>query len=496
MDKSPPTTATPPRNPWRSWIPSVVAGLVVVAAAMARFHDLGRRSLWFDEGVTLGMVRLPFDQFVRHAWDTNLNNQVLNYLVLRPWHLFGESEAALRSLSVLFSIGGVAATIAVGHRLFGVGAGIVAGLVLAFNPFEIMQAQQARGYGLAVFLSTLSVAFLVRCIERKSGRDVAGWAAACSLAMYAHFFSLLVVGAQVVSLAALGYRELRQRKSLLWGLLVIGGFSLPILIYGILVPKGFVSWIAPVELPLIIGIAAEFSGGRGWLLVPYLAFFAVLIAGLFRRPDPIRRWQITLLVLWASLPLLVLTAISQFQPILLPRYVVMSIPAWAILAGSVLGPMVGRRRIASAGVALVLAPMIASEVSELMKTYGVEFEDWRAPAAQVAAAARPGDVIVYNSSWAGLTFEYYLDRWPTRPESLQRNLLLPDESQFDVGQLSRRERVWLVLSRENSFQDMLPALRRSHRIVSGADYGFAKVVLCGSLQRDQSARDSDTDRQR
>ena len=113
-----------------------------------------------------------------------------------------------------------------------------------------------------------------------------------------------------------------------------------------------------------------------------------------------------------------------------------------------------------------------------------DFEDWRTPAAQVAAATLPGDVIIYNSSWAGLPFEYYLDRAPQKPSALQAGHLMLGGTNY-IQNLHLYERVWLVMSRPNNAQckTLSAILTQNHSFVSRRDYGVITVVLFDVMPR-------------
>lgn len=464
----------------------LLGGLLVVGAA-ARLHAIGERSYWFDEGATLGMVRLPFVEFLRHAWDPGLNNQVFYYLALRPWHVLGESETALRAFSAAFSVATIAVGYALGRRLFGAAAGAIAGAILALHPWLVRYAQEARAYSLAVFLVSLSALFLARHLESRARRDLVGWVVAGGFALYAHFFAGLAIAAQITSLAVLGIRELRERKGLLVGALVLAALELPIAVFLIVVPKGLVEWVPPVSLSTLDHVGSFLTGGTVLLPPVFLAAIAgTAILGARARAAR-DRWAAALVVGWALLPTLAMAAVSLAQPILIGRYVLMSAPAFALALAAALGRLAERRRIGAAAASIVVALVALVYVLVLRTEIYVEaYEDWRLVAEEVAEATLPGDAVVYDSPWGGVTLEYYLERAARRPDPLQPGPLLFD-GEFDVGQAERRERLWLVLSREDGARTvaLLSRLRRTHPVISARAYagGLIKVVLLDRARR-------------
>src|SRR5262249_20701377 len=142
---------------------ALALGAVVVAAAWLRFHDLARESLWFDEGVSWLMSRLPYDEIVRRtAQDVH---PPLYYLVLKRWACaFGDSAFALRSLSALCGVGTVAAVFfftrglcpappaggagGAPGRAGGAGAALLASALTALSIFQIAYGREIRMYPL------------------------------------------------------------------------------------------------------------------------------------------------------------------------------------------------------------------------------------------------------------------------------------------------------------------------------------------------------------
>jgi uncharacterized membrane protein len=163
----------------------ILLGILLCHAALS-FHALAAKTFWFDEGMSVGIVRLDFYNFLRILWRRE-GNMSLYYLALRLWMHFGSSPAFVRSLSVIFSLGAVAAIYFLGRRLFNSTVGLIASVLLAFNAWEIRYAQEARSYTLMVLLCTLSTLFFVRYVESSLSRDRKLYIALITLAVYANF---------------------------------------------------------------------------------------------------------------------------------------------------------------------------------------------------------------------------------------------------------------------------------------------------------------------
>jgi len=102
------------------------------------FHrlDIG---VWFDEAYSYGMATQSWSSFLsRWAWGSE-SNMFLYYVILRGWlgvlKLIGvaPTEVLLRLPSALFAVAGAVAVFALGRRLFGRVAGIIAGGLFLAN---------------------------------------------------------------------------------------------------------------------------------------------------------------------------------------------------------------------------------------------------------------------------------------------------------------------------------------------------------------------------
>ena len=127
-------------------------------------------------------------------------NMVLYYLLLRGWLHLGDSVAFIRGLSVVFAVAAIPAIFLLGRKMHGTSFGLISALLLSVNAFQVRYAQEVRSYSLLVLLVIVSSYFFVSGIESGRRRDWNWYIAASSLAIYAHFFAVLVVVAHWVAL--------------------------------------------------------------------------------------------------------------------------------------------------------------------------------------------------------------------------------------------------------------------------------------------------------
>src|SRR5271168_4695992 len=245
-----PTTSTP----------VAISTLVLLAAAASalRFLFLARKPFWFDECFSVEVARLSWHDFVRLLWWREANMS-LYYVLLRAWLYIGSAHAGgfspffIRSLSVLASLATLPALFWVACRLFDRRVGVIAVALMSCNAYSIRYAQEARSYSLFVLLATLSSGFFVGYLRESSRRNRTGYILASVLAVYAHFYALLLVAAQWLSVRRLvqnqavrnqeSERHLAISPTLRRAWIAIGVAVLPLLAFVGKTGAGPIRWI-------------------------------------------------------------------------------------------------------------------------------------------------------------------------------------------------------------------------------------------------------------
>lgn len=142
-------------------IRSILLTLTVLGGFL-RFYQIGGEGLWLDEAFSLWMARHPLGEMWR--WLVRIDQHPpLYYALLRLWtHIWGESEASMRSLSALFSTATIPLIYLLGRQLLDERTGLLSALILAISPFHIRLAQEARMYTLLAFNASLALYALSR----------------------------------------------------------------------------------------------------------------------------------------------------------------------------------------------------------------------------------------------------------------------------------------------------------------------------------------------
>jgi mannosyltransferase len=407
--REPPAGPTPVPGPWprREWIwVAALTGFVLVAGGW----QLGRASLSGDEAATWAISAHGLGD-VLHALSGSGGDRgaALYYLTVHFWiQLFGTSEVALRSFSLLAAALVIAPFHAIARRL-GRPRAVAAEILLATSPFFLIYARDARAYALLLLLVVLATWAFIRAVESDSSRDWARYTVIATLALYTHWFAALVIAGHVVWWLATRPAEGQRRRALTSaGLLAL--VAVPIAVFALVGTSG-IEWIAPLSVAEVRSLAKAVTGTSSWsaqlvfLVVIVVALGAVVGDVRARRRERPWRW-VSLSVAWLLVPIAATIVVSVFYPLLLSRYLIVALPGFALVLAIGLTTLTrGRRALLVAGVAALVA--LASPGYRALWFHDGVDENWRGIARTVAAQIGPRDAIIVDPSTAAYPFDYY-----------------------------------------------------------------------------------------
>ena len=453
----------------------LLAGLVVVGAVL-RFLFLGKKSFWFDEGVSVQIAGLDWYNFGRILWRREANMS-LYYLCLRGWLQFGHSEFLVRSLSAVFGVLNVPAIYYLGRQLFDSRTGQMAALLLAVNGFHIAYSQEARSYSLFVLLSTLSALFFVESLANPSPRNLRLHVTASVLAMYAHLFAVLLIIAEWISTPIRSGSGQIQRN---WRL--IGGLVSPLLLFVVTTGTGPLAWIRRPGFDDLWAVLLALCGNGGWLLaLSYLLTCALAALPGARESNhalQAYQWGKRFLLVWIAFPLLAMFLVSQFRPVFLTRYFIFLLPPLALLGA------LGLRRLSSpwraaATLIFLLGLSLHAARTFYAQSLNLEHEDWRSATRYVLSQAHGGDALIFHTAMGRMPFEYY--RWEqggpsvlsphTSDRITYRDFIAHPDPDVLASASQGYARTWIVLSHnQNKLADSPDPLTRRLTEVFGIYY--------------------------
>jgi mannosyltransferase len=442
------------RNVSRSlWI---LSGITILAGFL-RLLYLGRESLWWDESLSVAVAHLDW----KSLWNLLSRfegNMALYYGLLHLWINFGESEHVVRSLSTLAGLMAVPSIYALGRRLFGTKVGLIGAMLLATNTFHIKYSQEARGYALLVLLVILSSLFLLRAIEDHSVGNWAGYVLTSVCAVYSHFFGVLVIGAQLISLAVFLPRNVPWKR-LLVSLSLIAFLLLPAALF--VIGNGSTSRLGWIPRPTVYSVFSlyfySFAGGGRLLFLAYSVLCSIAcvfaVRAWLHRKASFDSWHYALLLSWSVFPVVALLVISLRSPVFLDKYLIICLPPLVLLASVGLSQI--RHRGLLAGCLLVLLIMSGRRV--FFSQRSLEKEDWRGATSYVVSHGSPQDGVLFYLYGGRFSFDYYVRR--LLPASQGWKVAYPEpwdwengwtQAELDnslIGLLpERHEQVWLFLS--------------------------------------------------
>jgi mannosyltransferase len=363
-------------------------------------------SYWRDEAATIAAVRRPFPDLIHMLGNVDAVHSAY-YIFMWPLvHLFGTGAFVMRFPTVIAAAVTAAIVAAIGRRLISPWVGLAAGLLFAVLPVATRYGQEARPYAIVVGLAALASYLLIRVLMADPvGRRkwLIGYAVGLAALGIANIFGLLLIPAHAITVAL----DIRRRgrgadsRKLAVGWLVAGVVGVvcasPLLILGFQ-QRGQVAWIANNQSSSGL-ITLVTLTGSSLITLAIMGIVAIaLILSSEAAGAPARRaawrWPMTELSLpWMLVPPALLLGASVISPIYTSRYVLMCIPALALLGGMAI---VALGRVAGP-VALVLVVLAGLSTQIIQRQPYGHFDNVRALDQIVAANARPGDVVLYTN---------------------------------------------------------------------------------------------------
>ncbi|HEY5188413.1 MAG TPA: glycosyltransferase family 39 protein [Solirubrobacteraceae bacterium] len=396
-------------------------------AAVLCLLGINDRSIGFDEAATLTIAH-QHGSALGAAIAHDGGNMSGYYLLLHVlMSLFGDGELVLRMPSALAAVATVGFVGAIALRLFDRASAVGAGLLCAVSLPLVFWAQNARGYALMVAFVCGAYLALVSLLgpaayERPHTRahTLVLWAAyalAMTLATYASFVAVLVVPAQLVALCARS-RRARVRPFLL----ALGAYALlciPLIVLATQRGSGQLFWVPRptreieqqvLQMLTSAGLQPSFHATPTTILLMALTTIALLVIAVggvraHRRGEP--SWAPALILTWLVVPVTLALVYSLFaQPIFVPRNLLMSVPAVAlVLAAGLRSPRLTRRT-----ALILLGVTLLLRGAQVVPSYGASPEPWQQAAALVLKEAQPGDCIAFYPLDSRMAFQYYFAR--------------------------------------------------------------------------------------
>jgi mannosyltransferase len=345
---------------------------------------------WEDEAITTGIASHSLSAIpgvLRHD-----GSPPLFYMLLHVWmSVFGSSETATHSLSVVFGLLCIPAGTWAGWSLFGRRAGLYAAVLFAFSTFLTAYATETRMYELMALLGILeTAAFLHAFVYRRRGYLIM-FAVCQALMLYTHGWGIFFGVGTVLALIPI-WRVSDDRRG------IVKDAVMAYVGAGIL----FLPWLpnfiyqathtgAPWAPTIRFGVPVLLSRdllGSDRITVALLVAIVIGLAPLFtkryrRSRDGTVMWSLIVLIAGT---LIVAWLASQITPAFVARYMA------PILAGILLLAAWGAARSGIVGlVAIALCVVFVAHLS----SYSPQFKsDMRDISGEVTPLLHKGDLVV------------------------------------------------------------------------------------------------------
>jgi mannosyltransferase len=485
-----PAPTGPSSTPLGRSVVFVLAGILVVGAGL-RFTGLGRESLWNDELERwLQASHATLRQTLQHGLDYDKHPPAYRAFLHYWERLAGDSEFSLRLPSALAGVLSILAMFGLGRRLYSVKEGLVAAALTAVLLPPVSYSRQAGPYVFLFLLSIVSAWLWLELLDRPDpppwGLSAAGVVVALGL-IYLHYYGVLLVLLQAAGALCLSRRPV-ARRVLLTVYVPVAVAYLPWLKYmwrDWTLRQG-TEWIRP---PADILQELRRYGQFAFNGSPALVALALLVGGwaAVRRPsanprpgaEPSRGRSTALLVGWLVVPFLVVYALSLHVPVLVPRYLLVSVPAaYLLLSRAIIRStprQIGQAALASIVVAVCLAHLLLG-VRYFSRPQHEQFRE--SVAWIVTHDATHRDSLIIGFSWGEEYFNYYLRR-----QGSDRRIDLLAGTTRDLSSVSRLldlrnpRYVWFIRAHREPDLAFIEYLSRRLRLLERREFFRADVWL-------------------
>ncbi len=407
------------------WVEALLVVAVLVIATGLRFLSLGDRSFWADEAYS-GFVASHGPREIITLTMRDDAHPPFYYLALSLWsRLVGTGDAGLRSLGAVVSIMTVGGTWWIGRQLKGPTTGVLAAVLTAVSPFQVLAAQEARMYVLLGFLTVLAwAAFLAALEGRRWAWGV--YIVATTLALYTHYFAflnLLGQGVFILATAPLRWRSWAVTQFVIFVLYLpwLGRF-----LATVTSARGWPFLRIPLEATSVttlfgllsfgghtLGFGGWFGGASASLalqltvLAPFLGLAVLGAAAVWKQPRPF--WFIIGALI---VPLGAAWAFSLRTNVIYPKYFSFLHAPYAILLAFGILFVASRvawthRRAVVLLLGLIVVLVSTPALRNLYFDPGFQVYNWRGAAAWLVAEAGPNDLIVITPGFNRIPLSRY-----------------------------------------------------------------------------------------
>lgn len=432
--------------------------VVLLLAFFLRFYDLGKESIWIDEGFALDNANRPLAQVFE--WVRNFEPiPPLYYVTLHFWiSAFGTSEFNTRLLSVIFNLLTLPVFYLFVKRLFNNKTALIASLLFATSMLQIQYSQETRSYAMFSFLAWLSsLLFLYIVLDKK--RWLIPYTLIMIIAAYTMQMAFVVMALQNLFFFMFlnKWREL-TKPWLASQLVILLAFIpwWPVFIKQI----GLVNQLFQQAFAVRLGLPNFISQfPLLWLLLmsALISIIALLVyfknkEGLLSLIKSLFRPKIFVPALIIILALYVFLLNHLTHSIFVIRYFFYLLPVAYLLFAFGMVQVKNRKMVYALTMIFLLVNCFA-----LFAYYSKTTKpEWKIAVAYIDGNMQDGEVALLDTGYSKMLFDYYNAKIPTIGLA-KRHATLQDNKDFlaeELQNLKTKKGIWLVLSRNFLTKDL------------------------------------------
>jgi len=348
----------------------VLIFMVLILGFTLRLYEIKKNNLWFDELLSniytyqFTTSRAQWHGISKISYFSNViggeTHSILYNLLVYIYSFFFGGWESVRYLSLFFSMLSLIIFYRLSRLFLNQKESICALIIMAFNPFQIWYAQEARAFALSGFLAISMIYLYIKALRTNKLSYWIYFSIAGIANVYSNYHSFFLI---IVSGLILLLKENRKfiKKWLLSFFAIIASF-LPLLPVFM---KQFYSvkndfWIRPPtlsSLPLTFGVLSlGYSATLNQLNIGIVLFIALFIYGVYAHYRCYKNYTITILSFFL-LPILLIYIWSKIiMPIYLDRKFIIFSPFYYLLLSK--GIISIRNRIFKASIVICVAFLI------------------------------------------------------------------------------------------------------------------------------------------
>jgi len=395
----------------------LILGILLLCSFFIRCYGITKGDIWADEATTIYYSQHSISDTIK--WCIEDVHPPLYNIILNVWmKVFGISEIAGKSLSLLFGVACVLMIFLVGKELCNEKVGFYSAIFLTFSTFNIFYSIETRGYSLLCLLTLFSFFFYIkylRCTENKKIGYILGYLISSSLLLYTHPFSPFIILTQnlhfiIVKLYRKRLKDIKNWLVIQFILLLSFLPWIPIFLNQIKTAAMKAIWISKPTLFGLNQSSVEYTlirfAGDKLLLVVFLALIIIFLFKIMLQKKTKKQTNLfenaTLLLLWFVFPIFASCLYSlYFPPIFVMRYVIFSSLAFYILVALAISNLF-KTKYQVIAVSLILLYSIFV-IANFNSAFIIK-EEWKHVSQDLKGYVKEGDIVVVDNT---IPFIYY-----------------------------------------------------------------------------------------